>query len=141
MTTKDTRPGAAAAEGLLTSLRRFGATAIELVQVRLELIGTEIEEQKLRIMGGLVWAALGAMLIGLGLVLLVGFVVLLFWDSYRLHAVAVLTVVFLGGGALALRHAAARLKSAPGAFATSVAELAQDREALVPTAAPPARAP
>lgn len=138
---KDNRPGAAAAAGLLVSLRRFAASAIELAQVRLELIGTELEEQKLRIMGGLVWAALGAMLLGLGLVLLVGFVVLVFWDTYRLQAVAILTFVFLLGGALALRHAAMRLKSVPGAFAASVAELAQDRDALAPRASAEPRLP
>ena len=123
------RPGAPGG-GLLVSLRRLVATALELAQVRLELIGAEIEEQKLRIVGGLVWAALGVLLVGLGLVLAIGCVVLLFWDGYRLQALAVLTFVFLAGGGLALRHALARLNSAPGAFAASVAELAQDRERL-----------
>ena len=120
--------------GLLVSLRRLVATVLELAQVRLELIGTELEEQKLRILAALVWGALGVLLVGLGLVLLIGCVVLLFSDGYRLQAMAVLTVVFLGGGALALRRASARLESKGGAFAASVAELAKDRARVAPAA-------
>jgi len=127
----DTRPGAAGG-GLLVSLRRLIATALELGQTRLELIGNELEEQKLRILAGLVWAALGVMMVGVGVVLLAGCIVLLFWEGYRLQALAVLTFAFLAGGALMLRHATARLKTPAGAFAASIAELAQDRAALAP---------
>ncbi len=118
--------------GLFVSLRRLIATVLELAQVRLELIGTELEAQKLRILAGLVWAAAGVLLVGVGLALLAGFVVLLFGEGHRLQALGVLTLVFLIAGALALRHAGARLKTPPGAFAASVAELAQDRSALSP---------
>ena len=128
------RPPASPGGGLLVSLRRLVATLLELAQVRLELIGTELEEQKLRILAALVWGALGVLLVGLGLVLLIGCVVLLFWEGYRLPAMAVLTVAFLCGGALALRRASARLQSEGGAFAASVAELAKDRARVAPAA-------
>ena len=127
----DTRAGAAGG-GLLVSLRRLFATALELAQVRLELFGTELEEQKLRILAAVVWAALGVLLVGVGMVLLAGCVLLLFWDQHRLLATAVLMALFLAGGALALRHATQRLKSQSGAFAASVAEQARDRAALAP---------
>ena len=132
-------PPATPGGGLLVSLRRLLATALELAQLRLELIGAEIEEQKLRILAALVWAALGVLLVGLGLVLLIGCVVLLFWDGFRLQAMAVLTFGFLLGGGLALRQASARLQSKAGAFAASVAELVQDRDRVAPTpgAGPP----
>ena len=118
--------------GLFVSLRRLIATALELAQVRLELLGTELEEQKLRILDGLVWAALGVLLLGVGLALFAGFVVLLVGEGYRLQALGALTLLFLAGGALLLRHARARLKTPPGAFAASVAELVQDRSAVAP---------
>jgi uncharacterized membrane protein YqjE len=113
--------------GLLVSLRQFVATALELAQVRLELLGTEVEQQKLRIASGFFWALIAVVLLALALVLLTGCVLLLFWDGYRLHAAAAMMLVFLVGGALAWRHALARLKTPPGAFALSVAELARDR--------------
>lgn len=118
--------------GLFVSLRRLIATALELAQVRLELLGTELEEQKLRILAGLVWAALGVLLLGVGLALLAGFVVLLVGEGYRLHALGALTLLYLAGGALVLRHAQARLKTPPGVFAASVAELVQDRSGVAP---------
>ncbi len=136
----ETRPGAAGG-GLLVSLRRLIATVLELAQVRLELIGTELEAQKLRILAGLIWAALGVVLVGVGFLLLAGCVVLLFWEGYRLQAMALLTLAFLGGGALVLRHAMQRFKTPPGAFAASVAELARDRDALVPSGRAEPRTP
>ena len=117
--------------GLFVSLRRLAATALELGQVRLELLGSEIEQQKLRILTALVWAALGVLLIGFGMALLAGFVVLLMWDHYRLQALGALAVLFVAVGALLLRLARRRLQSPGGAFAASGAELAQDRAALM----------
>jgi len=124
-----TAPGVAS-PGLLGSLRRLLGTALELAQVRFELLVTELEGQKLRLYDALMWAAVALVLLGLGLTLLVGFVVLLFWDTYRLPAVGVMTLLFLGGAWLALRAARARLRSPEGAFAATRAELSADREAL-----------
>jgi uncharacterized membrane protein YqjE len=134
----DNRP-APPGGGLLVSLRRLIATVLELAQVRLELLGTELEEQKQRILGGLAWAGLGVVLVGVGLALFAFLVVLLVGEAYRLHALALLTLAYLIGGGLALRHAAARLKTPPGLFAASAAELQQDRSAVAPRqrAAPP----
>jgi uncharacterized membrane protein YqjE len=123
------RPGAAGG-GLFVSLRRLIGTALELGQVRLELLGTELEAQKLRILDALIWAVLGVMCVVVGVVLLAGCIVVLFGEGYRLQALAVLTLAFLAGGGLAIRQARTRLKTPPGAFAASVAELAQDRAAL-----------
>lgn len=127
----ESRPGGT---GLLVSLRGLVATALELAQVRLELLGTELEQQKLRLAAGLVWAMLGVVLFGVGLVMLAGCVLLLFWEGYRLQAMVGLTVVFVAAGGLSLRHGLARLKTPPGAFALSTSELARDRSALAPEA-------
>ena len=135
---------AAGRSGLLASLRRLVATLLELAQVRLELIGTELEAQKLRIASGLIWGAVAVVLFALALVLFAGCVLLLFWEQYRLHAAAVMLVVYLAGGVLAWRHALARLKTPPGLFALSAAELARDRGAIAPDAGaapPPPRQP
>ena len=125
----DNRPGAAGG-GLFVSLRRLIGTALELGQVRLELLGTELEAQKIRILDGLIWAAFGVMCVGVGIVLLAACIVYLFGEAYRLQALALLTLAFLAGGVFAIRHARERLKTPPGAFAASVGELAQDRAAL-----------
>lgn len=116
--------------GLFASLRRLLATAIEIAQVRLALLGTEIELEKQRLLHGLYWAALALIALGIGLVLLCGFVILLFWDGYRLAAVGVMAILFFIAGAVLMQQARARLRNAVGLFKTSVDELEQDRAGL-----------
>lgn len=120
----------AAAAGLFSSLRRLVGTALELAQVRLELLSTEVEREKLRVFDGLFWAALALLLLSVGVALLCGFIVLLFWDGYRLPALGVLTVLFIGAGFWVTRIARQHLESPGGMFATSSAELARDRGGL-----------
>lgn len=120
-----------ASGGLFESLRRLFGTGVEVVQVRLALVGTELEQEKLRFFDGLVQAALALLLLGVALVLLLGFVVLMFWDGYRLPAIGVLTLVFGAAGAWVLQRARQRLRAPEGgAFAASLAELRRDRAGL-----------
>jgi len=131
--------------GLFGSLRRLLDTVLGIAQTRLELIGTELEQEKLRLLGALWQGALALLLLGLALVCALGFVVLLFWDGYRLPAIGVLTLALAGGGAWLMRRARAALRSPEGGlFALSLGELRRDRAGLAgpPPAAPvaPARA-
>lgn len=119
-------------DGLFASLRRLLGTVLEIAQVRLELLGTEIELEKRRLFDGLLWAAFALILLGVGLILLCGFVILLFWDGYRLWASGLLTLLFVGAGLALARHARQRLHNPAGLFGSTVAELARDRSALRP---------
>jgi len=130
--------GDSAASGLLASLRHLIGGGAELLQVRLELFGTELEREKLRILGALMRAAVALLLLGLGIVMLAAFVVVLWWEQHRLLTLGALTLMFLGGGVWLWFGAMERLKAPGGLFATSAAELAKDRTALgeVPTTPP-----
>ena len=116
--------------GLFASLRRLLATVHEMAQVRLELLGTEVELEKRRLFDGLLWGAVALLVLGVGLVLLCGFVILLFWEGYRLAAVGVMALLFLAGGALLMREMRQRLRNPTGMFNASVAELKRDRAEL-----------
>lgn len=118
------------ATGLFASLRRLLGTALEVAQVRLELFSTEVELEKRRLFDGLLWAVIALLVLGVGLVLLCGFIILLFWDGYRLAALGLMTLLFLVGGCLLLREARQRLRSPHGMFNASVTELARDRSGL-----------
>jgi uncharacterized membrane protein YqjE len=113
--------------GLLASVRRLLATALEMAQVRLELLGTEIELEKQRLLGGLFWAALALQMLTIALLLLCGFIALLFWDGHRLAAVGSLMLIFLCVGVVMLRQSVKRLRAGSAIFATSASELALDR--------------
>lgn len=123
---------------LFDSLKRLLDTSVGVMQVRLQLLGTEVEQEKERLVGAFVRAALGLLLLGAALVLAIGFVVLLFWDSYRLPAIGVLAVVLGAGGYLMLQRARSSLDSGPdGPFALSLGELRRDRQGLGDTPPPP----
>ena len=117
--------------GLFDSLRRLFGTSLGIAQVRLQLLGTEFEHEKLRLIDALVQVAVGLVLLALALVLAVGFVVLLFWEGYRLPAIGVLTLAFAGGGIWLLRRARDTARGPEGGpFALTLAELQRDRRGL-----------
>lgn len=116
--------------GLFASLHQLLDTAVEILHVRLALLSNELQQEKLRLFDGLLWAGLALMLLGLGVLLLCAFIVVLFWDGYRLQALAALSVLFLAVGGLLLHAARARLQSPGGPFNTSVEELGRDRAGL-----------
>ena len=120
--------------GLFASLKQLCATAVEIGRVRLELVGTELELEKKRLFEGLLWALAALMALGVGLVLLCGFIILLFWEGYRLPAVGVLTVVFLLGAGALMAQARKRIASPAGIFGASLGELNKDLQALKPKA-------
>ncbi len=133
--------GSAAGAGLARSLQRLADTAVGIVQVRLALFGTELEQEKRRLYEVLLRAAIGLLLLGLALVLAIAFVVLLFDHGYRLAVVGVLALGFAAGSAWLLRSARDRLGAGDGStFALSLQELQRDRQGLNDGAgeAPPA---
>lgn len=116
--------------GLFSSLRRLLSTALETVQVRLDLLGTEVELEKRRLFDGMLWGAIGLLVLGVGIVLSCGFIILLFWDGYRLAAVGVLALLCVGGSIVLMREARQRLRNPSGVFSVSTAELKRDQAGL-----------
>jgi len=124
--------------GLFQSLRRLLDTGVEILQVRLELFGSELEQEKLRLFDALLQAAIGLVLAGLALVLAIAFVVLLFQEGYRLPAIGVLTLLFGGGGWWLLRRAREQMRAGDGGpFALTLGELRRDRDGAGAGEAPP----
>ncbi len=119
--------------GLFASLRQVTATALEMVQVRLELLGTELEFEKQRLFDGILMAAAAMVFFAVGLLLLCGFIILLFWEGYRLAAMASLCVLFLGLGGVLFIHSRRCLKSPFGMFYASATELQNDRRHMQPS--------
>ncbi len=116
--------------GLLASLRQLLGTVVATMEVRLALLSNEMEQEKLRLVDGLLWAGLALLLLALGALLLAAFVVVLFWDSYRLQALGGLAVLLLFAGAWLLQRARAGLRQPGGLFSVSVTELGRDRAGL-----------
>lgn len=121
--------------GLFGQLQQSLGTVVELVRLRLALLGTELGLEKQRLAVGLFWGACALLSLTVATVLFCGFVILLLWDGYRLAAVGVLTLFFLTCGWLLLKTAERRLSAESNLFSVSLAELQRDRDSF--TAAAP----
>ena len=124
-------PGAKPAPaGLLEALRRLVDHGLELLQLRLSLLGTELEAEKLRLFGALLGALMALLFGGMALGLLSLAVVLLCHDAWRWLAALLLGVLYLGLAWGLWNRAQARLSAPGGLFAASLAELKRDRQEL-----------
>lgn len=116
--------------GLFGSVRQLMATALEMVQVRIELIGTELEFEKRRLFDGFLCAAIAMVFLGVGVLLLCSTIIWMFWEGYRLAAMGVLAVLCLGIAGVLLMQARKRLHNPLGMFHASTSELERDKESL-----------
>ncbi|HNE15556.1 MAG TPA: phage holin family protein [Rhodocyclaceae bacterium] len=114
------------------SLRGLADTGLGVLQTRLELFAVELKEEKLRVGSFLFDTVLAALFIGFGIVFLLAFLTVLMWDEHRLLALGLATAGLFTAGIYAATRAATRLRAGSRLFAASLAELAQDRDALRP---------
>ena len=115
---------------LAESLHGIVDAGLQTVQTRLELLAVELQEEKLRLTGIALNTVLAGLLLGFGLVFLMVFLTVLFWEEHRLLALGISTAICLGGGLLAASNAARAFRSGTRLFSASLTELARDREAL-----------
>lgn len=116
--------------GLFASVRTLLGTVLGIVHTRLELLITEIEEERLRLGKMLLYGFLALFFFGLGILLLSVLVIAAFWDTYRLAAIAVVAAIHLGVAYLFVECLRQQAKSKSKLFAASLAEFGKDRAAL-----------
>lgn len=119
-----------AAGGLYESLKALSASVIGIVHTRLELLSTDVAEEREHLTAFLLWMLLALFCLGVGVVLLAILIVVIFWDSHRLLALGGLTGGFLAAAAGMGWFALYRLRTKPRLFASTLAELAKDRQQL-----------
>jgi len=117
-------------EGLLDSLRNLARTFLAIVQTRIEIFASEIDEERTRLAQIAVLAAFAAFCLGLAVILVVFFLVVLFWDTDRLLAIGVLAGVFAVGGIAACLGLRAAVSRRPKFLSATLAELRKDRTRL-----------
>jgi uncharacterized membrane protein YqjE len=126
---------------LLAAAGRIASTLVAMIGTRLELAAVEFQEDARRLLGYLAWSLLAVFLAAGAVMLVALFVILLFWDSYRLQAVAGMAVLFGLAGAVILMKVRAGLNAQAPLFSATLAELRNDiaylrGHALASTAAP-----
>lgn len=118
------------ATGILQSLRNLATTLVALLQGRLELLATDLEEERIRLLQVLFWAAGALFFFALGVLMITMLIVLLLWDSHRLAGIVVLAAVFLAIGVALAIGVRNRMHMRSRLFSSSLDELAKDKDRL-----------
>lgn len=116
-------------EGLFAALRNLLATLVATGRSRLQLLGIEVEEETIRLLG-LVAKGVGALfLLGLGIILLIACLAAAFWEQ-RVAIFGLSALVTLAGGAYLFSQAKKQASQPSALFRASIAELDADLASL-----------
>lgn len=118
--------------GLKESLKRMAGTLLVIFQTRLELLSSELEEERLNIEQMVLYGSIALFFFGLAILLLTIFIVVLLWDSYRLPALASFIGLYFVAGLLAWSALRRVAREKSKLFSASLAALADDRDQLAP---------
>jgi uncharacterized membrane protein YqjE len=116
--------------GLLGSARRLLRTSLGLVATRLQILGTEVEEEQVRFTGLVFLLAGIAFCFFTAALLVVALVVVLLWDTHRITTLVVFTLLFLGAGIGGLLIVRRRRRRRPPLFSATIGEIAKDLERI-----------
>lgn len=119
---------AGAPGGLFSALRGTAATLIATARTRVELVGNELEIERIRLVRSLIFGISALFCFGLGILLLVGLVLVIHWES-RTVVLSLFGAGFLAAGGL-LYAAMLRANRRRQAFAATIAELEEDLRQL-----------
>lgn len=119
---------AGAPGGLFSALRGTAATLIATARTRVELVGNELEIERIRLVRSLIFGISALFCFGLGILLLVGLVLVIHWES-RIVVLSLFGAGFLSAGGL-LYAAMLRANRRRQAFAATIAELEEDLRQL-----------
>jgi len=122
-------PGAG--KGLLESLTALAATLVAIAHTRLDLLSSDLEEERVHLFSLLRLALAALFCLGVGVLLATLLLVAAFWDTHRLLVLGTLAGFFLVAGVVAWRFAVHKARTKPRLFAASMSELLKDRQQLV----------
>jgi uncharacterized membrane protein YqjE len=118
--------------GLLYSLRRLSATLVEIVRTRIELVVTELEEEKLRAVQIAALSVVTLFFASLAIIFGTLAVVMAYWDRNPVAVLGGFAALYLALAIAAGLAWRARAKARPRLLSATLAELARDRDELTP---------
>ncbi|EXI77537.1 MAG: putative membrane protein [Candidatus Accumulibacter appositus] len=135
----DTTGGVKGGGGLFAGTRNGAIALLGTGRTRLELLGNELKEEKLRAVRLLLWSQMLAFCVALGTILLVGLLVVVFWEQ-RVVLLATTGVLFIACGGLAYIALQRSMRRPDHLFAASLAQLEEDLRQLKQAAGDESRA-
>ena len=117
-------------KGLLESLSAFATTLVSVAYTRLELLSTDLEEDRARLFSLVALYISAAFCLVVGLVIAIILIVFVLWESYRLLALSFVAGFFLLMGLGLCAFAMHKAKTNPKPFSASLSELLKDQQEL-----------
>jgi uncharacterized membrane protein YqjE len=116
--------------GLLNSLTVLASSLVSIVHTRLELLSTDLEEDREHLQSLLIMSLAALFSLMVGVVLAAILLVVIFWDSHRLLTLGSLAGFFIFAGLAACAFAVRKAKTKPRLFLASLLELFKDSQQL-----------
>jgi uncharacterized membrane protein YqjE len=117
-------------KGLLESLRAFATTLVGVAHTRLELLSTDLEEDRERLFSLIALYLVAAFCLVVGLVIAIILIVFILWEDHRLLALSSVAGFFVLAGLIACGFAMYKAKTKPKLFSASLLELLKDKDKL-----------
>ena len=116
--------------GLIDSLATLVTTFVAIIHTRLELLSTDIEEEREHLLSLVKLSLIALFCMMLGMLLMAVLLIVALWDTYRLAAIGSLATFFILSGLIAWYMAKRKAKAKPRLFSASLLELRKDREKI-----------
>lgn len=130
MAAEESGTGTNRPKGFFDSLKAVLSGLVALLQTRLDLLATELEEEQERLKEMVFLGAIFLFCASLGVIFLTLLIVLIFWDTHRFYVLGGFAVLYLGVGLIAGLILQKKALSRPKLFSGTLSELAKDRERL-----------
>jgi uncharacterized membrane protein YqjE len=119
--------------GLFASVKTLASTLLGIAQTRLELLASEMEEDRLRMARLMFLSLLAFFFFCLGMVLITLLIIAVFWDTYRLLTIGLIAAIYIGFAVGLAIYVMRELRRKPKLFSASLAEFVKDRAMLEPS--------
>jgi uncharacterized membrane protein YqjE len=116
--------------GMLDSIKQLLGTLAGIAQTRIELLGTEVEEQVARLTAMLLWTIVSLFLAFTTAVLIAVAILVAFWDANRILVAVLLAAGFAILALVSFLRVKAIARRRPPLFQSTLEELAKDRDHL-----------
>jgi uncharacterized membrane protein YqjE len=116
--------------GMFDSIKQLLGTLAGIAQTRIELLGTEVEEQVARLTAMLLWTIVALFLAFTTAVLIAVAILIAFWDTNRILVAVLLAAGFAILALVSFLRVKAIARGRPPLFQSTLEELAKDRDHL-----------
>lgn len=117
-------------KGLMESLSTLASTLVAIVHTRLDLLSTDLEEDREHLLALVMLSLVALFSLLVGVVLVAILLVVTFWETHRLLTLGLLAGFFLMVGFTAWLIALRKVRTKPKLFSGSLLELLKDRQKL-----------